>query len=55
MLAAAGRGQARLVLDESGDAGGSPFQPYRGLEAMTSGGPALLVTATPDAEFVHNF
>ena len=29
MLAAAGRGQARLVLDESGDAGGSPFQPYR--------------------------
>jgi len=32
MLAAAGRGHPRLVLDESGDAGGSPFQPYRRLQ-----------------------
>jgi len=54
MQAAAGRSQAWLFLDESGDAGGSPFQPYRRLEATTSGNPALLVTATLDAEFVHN-
>lgn len=45
------RGETRVVLEESGDVAGDPFQPYRRLEADVATGRALLVSATPDEEF----
>ncbi|MCW2723169.1 MAG: hypothetical protein JWN35_90 [Frankiales bacterium] len=51
-LAEAGRSdRAWVVLEESGDPAGDPFLPYHRLEADAASGRALLVTATPDAEF----
>jgi hypothetical protein len=48
---ARGRGETRVVLEESGEFAGDPFQPYRRLEAEVATGRALLVSATPDEEF----
>jgi hypothetical protein len=51
LAAAASRGQAWVVLEESGDSAGDPFRPYQRLEAHPATGRALLVTAGPDEEF----
>jgi hypothetical protein len=48
MRDARGRGDVWVVLEESGDAGGSPFLPYRRLEAHAGTGRAVLVTTSPD-------
>jgi hypothetical protein len=49
MREARGRGDDWAVLEESGDAQGSPLLPYRRLEAQVSTGRAVLVTTSPDA------
>lgn len=45
------RGNVWVVLEESGDAQGSPLHPYRRLEAHTWTGRAVLVTTAPDPSF----
>lgn len=48
---ARGRGDTWVVLEESGDAHGSPLHPYRRLEAQVRTGCAALVTTSPDPSF----
>jgi hypothetical protein len=40
-----------VVLEESGDKAGDPWDPYRRLEAQTATGRVLLVMAMPDDDF----
>jgi hypothetical protein len=40
-----------VVLEESGDPAGDPWDPYRRLEAQTATGRVLLVRAVPDDDF----
>lgn len=52
--AAHARGQAWVVLETSGDPAGSPFVPYRRLEAHASTGRAVLVTTGPDVDLTRS-
>ena len=51
LTAARAAGGGWVVLEESGDPAGSPFAPYRRLEAESESGRALLVRAEPDERF----
>lgn len=51
LAAARADGSGWVVLEESGDPAGSPFSPYRRLEADSGSGRALLVRAEPDERF----